>query len=420
CQRLGNPQDTFKTIHIAGSKGKGSVAIMAASILTQSGFKTGIYTSPHIVDFRERISASNGFFEDRIYIQSASQIMECINSIKEEELPGGRRPTWFEIVTAYAFLCFKNAACTHVVIETGLGGRLDSTNIIKSSVTVLTRIELEHTEFLGDTLEKIAYEKAGIIKEKTPAVILDQQKKVLDVFRLKAESENAPVYISSKTGSFEVAGYEKKDDKILMNTNINCSLYNDTIHCNLKMPGQYQAENALLASIAVKLLEKNISSDDAAEGLSKAFLPGRFEVTKNPLSKNSTIILDGAHTVNSIKFTMETCRWVLGNSKKHLLFGCAADKDVEDISLYFQEEFQDVTLTRPGNVKKSDLNRMCQAFEKAEINFSFNENYNEAIIQAIKQAAEQNAVLLVTGSFYLVSEVKKTLGTLLETPQVIS
>lgn len=420
CKKLNNPQNTFKSIHIAGSKGKGSVAIMAASILSEAGFKTGLYTSPHISDFRERIAGPKGFFSDSVYIDSAKEIMDCINSIDEKELPGKRRPTWFEIVTAYAFLCFKNAGCTHAVIETGLGGRLDSTNIIESSVTVLTRIELEHTEFLGDSLEKIAYEKAGIIKNKVPVVILNQKKNVLDVFRLKAESENAQVFLSSKEGSYKVEGYQSENNIPLMKVNIKSSFYNNEINTFLKMPGEYQAENALLASSAAKLLEKDITGSQASKGLSNAFLPGRFEVIKNPFCKNNVIVLDGAHTVDSVGFAMKTFHSVFGNIKKHLIFGCAADKDVEDIAAFFEEEFDYVSVTRPGEVKSCNISRICSAFEKHKIDFFLEENYQKAIKDAVKKAAEKNAALLVTGSFYLVCEVKKTLGTLLDTPQVIS
>ncbi|MBB5218322.1 bifunctional folylpolyglutamate synthase/dihydrofolate synthase [Treponema rectale] len=419
CEKLGNPQDDFKTVHIAGSKGKGSVAVMTAAILKHSGFKTGLYTSPHITDFRERICTPSGFFSDEIYEQSAIQIMECLNSIPQETLPGQRKPTWFEIVTAYAFLCFKNAGCTHAVIETGLGGRLDSTNIIKSSVTVLTRIELEHTEFLGNTVEKIAYEKAGIIKNKTPAVILDQNKKVLDVFRLKAEAEEAPVYISSKQGNVTASDFVQDGYSFYMPVTIKCSLYDRPITASLRLLGKYQGENALLASIAAKLLEKEITAENTAEGLSAAFLPGRFEIIKNPFA-DVPVILDGAHTVNSINFSTETLRSIFTKHPRHLLFGCAADKDVEDMTDFFQEEFSEVTVTKPGNVKSCNISRICTAFEKKEIDFILTEDFSKAIPAAIKNAARQNAVLLVTGSFYLVCEVKKTLGTLLEIPQVIS
>ena len=156
------------------------------------------------------------------------------------------------------------------------------------------------------------------------------------------------------------------------------------------------------------------------KGLSKAFLPGRFEITGNPFNKNDVLILDGAHTVNSVSFTMETLHKVFPQKKYSLLFGCASDKDVENIADFFEEEFTDVMLTRPGFVKSCDFQRMINAFMKKQISFECEENFTKAIKTALKKASEKETVLLVTGSFYLVCEVKKLLGTLFETPQVIS
>lgn len=420
CSRLGNPQDSFTSIHIAGSKGKGSVAVMTASILEAGGFKTGLYTSPHIIDFRERICKPSGFFDDETYTSSAEEIMAAVNSIRDEELPGGRRLTWFEIVTAYAFLCFKNAGCTHAVIETGLGGRLDSTNIIKSSLCIITRMEKEHMEFLGDTIEKISFEKAGIIKPKTPVLVFSQKKNILDVFRLKAEEENAPVYFSDEEGQVLKTSYSISDKTVSMNAVLRSSRFNSGINADLKLFGSFQAQNALLASLGVKILYPDFDEKAMEKGLSKAFLPGRFEITENPWNRNLKLILDGAHTVSSAGFTIQTAEELFPKERKNLLFGCASDKDVEDMASLFADEFAEVTLTKPGSVKSCDIRRMEKAFSSCGMDFTLNENFSEAIPQAIKKAAEQSALLLVTGSFYLVSEVKKTLGTLLEIPQVIS
>ena len=150
CGKLSNPQDKIPCIHVAGSKGKGSCSAMISSILEEAGYKCGVYESPHISDFRERIGTAHSFFEDIIYEKSADELTSLVDSIPVSELPGQRPLTWFELVTAFGFLCFKNAGCNFVVYETGLGGRLDSTNIVKPLASVLMPIELEHTEFLGD------------------------------------------------------------------------------------------------------------------------------------------------------------------------------------------------------------------------------------------------------------------------------
>ena len=159
CARLGNPQDSIRCIHVAGSKGKGSVCAMSASIIESAGYSCGLYMSPHIVDFRERVTTPHGFFDDSIYESASKELYETVCEIPKDELPGSRRFTWFELVTAFAFLCFRNAKVDFAVYETGLGGRLDSTNVVMPLVSVLMPIELEHTEFLGGSIEKIAAEK---------------------------------------------------------------------------------------------------------------------------------------------------------------------------------------------------------------------------------------------------------------------
>ena len=175
CEKFNNPQNEIPCVHIAGSKGKGSTSVMIASILEEAGFKCGIYTSPHIIDFRERIKRPFSFFEDWVYEQAADELVCGIESILPEELPGQRAITWFELVTLYSFLCFKIAKVDYVVYEVGLGGRLDSTNIVKPLLSCIMPIELEHTEFLGNTVELIAEEKAGIIKKDIPVLISFQK-----------------------------------------------------------------------------------------------------------------------------------------------------------------------------------------------------------------------------------------------------
>ena len=194
CNRFYNPQKEYKCYHIAGSKGKGSVSSYIANILSSAGFKTGLYTSPHILNFSERIRCANNPFPEEIYEQTVKQIVPLVDSIIPENLPNQREATWFELVTLFAFLTFKNAGCTHCVFETGMGGRLDATNVINPEICIITPIELEHTEFLGDTLEKIAAEKAGIIKENVPVISFNQKPEVKKVLIEKANEKNCKIY----------------------------------------------------------------------------------------------------------------------------------------------------------------------------------------------------------------------------------
>ena len=464
CEKFGHPENFAPCFHVAGSKGKGSVSTFIASILDEAGYKTGLYTSPHILDFIERVSSVHGSFSAEVYDRAVEEIMSSVKAIHTEELPGERPITWFELVTLFAFLTFRQAKVDYSVYEVGLGGRLDSTNVISPVCSVITPIELEHTEFLGNTIEKIAHEKGGIIKENTPVVIARQQPTVRAVFEKIAEEKHAPVIFAEDAIQdlhFEIKNiswciknntkitngnsdfnnkcikyntYSQNSDNFsLMSVSFSSKIFSRSIKTTLQLLGKFQAENASLAALAVKTVLPTVSEETIEQGLSKAKLPARFEILRNPLnssdkkslaenerseknlpSKKSLIVLDGAHTVNSVTFTMQTFRQVFGEknasqNKRILLFACAADKDAKDIAPLFKQEFDSVFLTKPGNVKQSDLGALAQAFCAAEIGYDINEDFGTQIQKAIKKASDENAILLVTGSFYLIAEVKKLL-----------
>ena len=460
CEKFGQPQNFAPCFHVAGSKGKGSVSSFIASILDEAGYKTGLYTSPHILDFIERVSSPRGPFEEEAYDRAVQEIMDGVQSISQEELPGQRPITWFELVTLFSFLVFRQAKVDYSVFEVGLGGRLDSTNVINPKVSVITPIELEHTEFLGDTLEKIAYEKGGIIKKNTPVVIYRQQPNVRKVFeKIAAEKQATAIFIEDTIESLDfkiknitecvknntfltndnsdfyencIKNYTSLENQSilpLMSVSFSSKIFSRPVKTTLQLLGKFQAENAALAALAVKTVLPTISEEAIERGLAKAKLPARFEILENPL-----IVLDGAHTVNSVTFTMETLNQVFGERKSKktgsslqekkqpefsespapfrrriLLFACAADKDAKDIAPLFKNEFDEIFLTKPGDVKKADLEGLTRAFDAAGLSYDFSEDYKAQIKKAIKKAGEEEAILLVTGSFYLVAEVKKAI-----------
>ena len=399
CRRLGDPQNEIPSFHVAGSKGKGSVSMMIASILEENGNKTGLYSSPHILDFIERIGTCKGPFEESVYEKSVRCLMDSVNSIIADELPGKRPVTWFELVTLLGFLCNKNAGCDFSVYEVGLGGRLDATNVISPRCCCINQIELEHTEFLGDTVEKIAAEKGGIIKTDIPVFVAAQKDSVRKVFRDIAKDKNAPLYFIDEISEVSSIAYENGR----MLCVIKSSFFKRPLNLSLSMLGDFQAKNAAMAAIAVKQVLPDIDESVIESGLAKASLPGRFEIEDN-------IIFDGAHTSNSIAFTMETMEKIFGHEHNvHLLFGCAADKEVEKMALMFKDRFSSIYLTKPGNVKASDIERAKKAFDNAGLEYYCCSDYLKAIPHALEKAREAHAKLLVTGSFYLVSEVKKYL-----------
>ena len=412
CKRFDNPQDYAPCIHVAGSKGKGSVSRMIACILEEAGYNVGLYTSPHITDFRERICKPNGFFDDSIYEQTVKELMPNIDSIIPENLPAERPLTWFELVTLYAFLTFRNAKVDWAVFEVGLGGRLDSTNVIRPKICCITPIELEHTEFLGDTLEKIAAEKAGIIKNCTPVVFAQQQtESVKIVLREKAITRHAPYYFVEDL--IHNAYYHFNGEPKKMTVHFEGELFNRPIETQMQLLGKMQAQNAAMAAVTIKKIFPNLDEAIIERGLEKAKLPGRFEIVEQiPGYKGlPAVILDGAHTINSIRLTIDTLNKLFGDKKVSLLFACAADKDVKDIAMLFKYRFEHVYVTRPGDKKQSDLNGEIEAFTHAEINFTANADYKMMIKKAFSESATNGNVLLVTGSFYLVSEVKQFLNS---------
>ena len=398
CEKLSNPQDKIPCIHIAGSKGKGSCSAMISSIIEEAGYKCGVYTSPHITDFRERIGTAHSFFKDEIYEKSADELTSLVDSIPISELPAGRALTWFELVTVFAFLCFKNAECDFVVYEVGLGGRLDSTNVVKPLASVLMPIELEHTEFLGDTIEKIAAEKAGIIKKGIPAVIAPQNYKEADkVFKEKcAETGSKCIFVQDelKNLSYKYSKNGTMHVDFLLGEEIEIST-------NLHLLGKVQALNAATATKAIKTALPEISDKSIEKGLAKAFLPGRFEISKN-------IVMDGAHTVKSVSNTIETLNSVFPGKKAHLVFACAGDKDIKDIVSLFNGKFSSIIFTEPKTVRHCDAEKTSQIAAGQGIFGKIEKDVAQAIKSAQK-AAENKDIILITGSFYLVAEAKQLL-----------
>ena len=408
CEQFNHPEIFAPAIHVAGSKGKGSVSAMISSIIDATGKNVGLYTSPHILDFFERIASPHRFFDESVYRKAADDMISKIESLDPNELPGKRPITWFELVTLYGMLCFREEKVDYAVYEVGLGGRLDATNVITPKVSVITPIELEHTEFLGDTVEKIAYEKGGIIKKNVPVVIARQQETVKDVFRKIAAEKSADIKFVDEVVDRIECEYENG----YMKVEIESKLFKRPIQTKMKLLGEVQAQNAALAAIAVKTAMPKTKERDIEIGLAAAFLPGRFEIVNLERTFSlQTMILDSAHTYNSEKYTMDTFEKLYGGKKDAtLLFGCAADKNVEKIAPLFKNHFSDIFLTKPGNIKASDLKAMEKAFRDAGLSFESDEDFEKIIRAAVKKAALKKSPLLITGSFYLVSEVKKLLN----------
>ena len=416
CERFNNPQNSYKTYHIAGSKGKGSVSSYIANILSSAGYKTGLYTSPHILNFSERIGSNAGPFSEEVYEKTVKELVHLVDSIIPENLPNEREATWFELVTLFAFLTFKNADCSHCVFETGMGGRLDATNVISPEVTIITPIELEHTEFLGDTLEKIAKEKAGIIKQNIPVVSFNQKPEVKSILEEVAKEKNCKIYFLNDF--LDSYTYKIENEKSVVELNFN-KLFSRPIKTSLNFLGEFQVLNCAVATFACKLVNPEITEEQIELGLSKAFLPGRFEIiNKDENKKIPKLILDGAHTKDSLKFTFDTFK-SLYNSQANLLFACASDKNMDEMSkLFFEYKVKSLILTKPGFEKGSNLPYLAECTKKLNeennnsIDLQIIENPKEAILKSFELAYQKDEPVLICGSFYLLAEVKSLLQTL--------
>lgn len=416
CQITNHPQKSFPSVHVAGSKGKGSTSVMIASILEAAGYKSGLYTSPHILDFSERIASAQGPLPEQVYEAAAQELMETVEAIIPENLLGQRPITWFELVTTFAFLCFRQAHVDWAVFETGLGGRLDATNVLEPQLSVITPIELEHTEFLGDTIEKIAGEKAGIIKKATPVIVAPQKETTQKVLEAKAKELQCPLLKVE-----ELIQVQGKMVAGKMELRLESKLFARPIITQLSLLGDYQLWNAATAALAVKTLFPELPEEAIEKGLSQAKLPGRFEVIQR---QGIDVVLEGAHTPTSVALSLQTFHHYLEDThatntlkkslhhastrKPHLLFACAADKDVHTMAKLFSS-FGSMILTRPGGEKQSNPQLLQDAFKEAGHEFNYISDFKEAIQKALQQALKDGVPLLVTGSFYLVAEVKKFL-----------
>ena len=411
AEMSGNPEKCAPSFHIAGSKGKGSVTGMISSILETAGKKTALYSSPHIIDFRERITAGHEFFDEKIYVSAANELKKTVEAIPfsphaalfDPKTDNGQEPSFFELMTLWFFLCARLAGSEVMTVETGMGGRLDSTNIVDPLVSIITRIELEHTDFLGKTITAIAGEKAGIIKASRPLILAEQTGEALKVFREHVEAKNCPLYYFPDCA--EISNVRLSREGTYFSLHIGFDNFNEFF---VPVPGEVQAENAGLAILAIRTAYPEISAETIREGLSKFTLPARFE----RISDKPVVIVDGAHTPRSIEKSLKTFAALYGQGAI-LLFGCAEGKDVDTMAKLCLPCFSRIIITTPGTFKKSYPEETYKVFQqeaedlKTVPEILFIPDTVKAIDQALSLAAKYDLPVLAAGSFYLAAEVRK-------------
>ena len=373
CLRLselfGNPHLDLKFIHIAGTNGKGSTSSMLASILQESGEKVGLFTSPHIEDFRERIRINGEMI-------SENEVISFCNKVKSFQLDF--EPSFFEITWTMALIHFSNLKCTVCVIETGLGGKLDATNIITPILSIITNIGLEHTNFLGDTLEKIAYEKAGIIKNNIPIVIGETLPQTKIVFEKIALEKQSNLYLAE-------------------NSQVQTPQ-------NFPLLGDYQLKNYRIIDTAIPILNDlgfSISESSISTGLQNLAKNTGFRGRMQIINRSPLTIMDVSHNYDGIKATLESLLKInTGNIK--IVYGTSSDKDLDSIFSIFPLDAE-YYFTEFSNDRSAQLTQLKDKAEIIKLNAHFFSNPKEALKSAQKSTNEKDTILIF-GSFFLISD----------------
>lgn len=399
-EQLGNPHYHMKAIHVAGTNGKGSTVCYLRNILQQADYQVGTFTSPYIETFNERISVDGKPISDEDMIHLVNAVRPVVEQLEETELG---EATEFEVITIMAFYYFGELnKQDFVIFETGLGGRLDSTNVLEPILTIITNIGFDHTHILGETVEEITKEKAGIIKPGVPLISAVEQKEAQEILVETAAEKQAPLYLLGK--DFHNVSYETLQSGEKFSLEMLTSTLTDLL---ITMMGYHQVKNASLAAMAAVYLQQQgeaaIEEGHIRQGLRAAKWIGRFE----KMSDNPLVIIDGAHNLQGVESLVSTLRLHYEDKNIHLIFSCLKDKDAKDMIEKLEEVAASLTFT------SFDFPRAYGAKELYEIvqgdNISFEEDWQFALKEGKKRLQTGNDMLIVTGSLYFIAEVRQFL-----------
>ncbi|MEO0097096.1 MAG: Mur ligase family protein [candidate division WOR-3 bacterium] len=399
---IGNPHLSLKNpILIAGTKGKGSTAMLLGNCLKECGYKVGIFTSPHLLSFRERIQFQNHPIEKEEFTELTFQLKKLI---KKHKL------TFFESLTAIAFLFFLKKEPDFVVLEVGLGGRLDATNVVKPIFSIITRIDYDHTEILGNTLPKIAFEKAGIIHQDIPLITFRQRKSVDKIFQKVCVNKNSQIFYSDDYFSFQLINISPSGTSFVVNflkKTFENNLKKDVIHTNLI--GDFQKENIGLALTTLFLLAKNhklINYPNIKKAINNIPLLGRISY----ISYNGGfLIVDTAHNPISIKCLKDTLLKMNNTKKYFFLFGISKDKDSYRILKFLKPICQEIALTKAKTKRATPLNKLKEIAQKLRLKHRAFSSVKKAFNYIFKKANKEKKLLVITGSFYLAGDILRLL-----------
>ena len=394
CKALGDPHKKFKSIHIAGTNGKGSTASMITAVLVKAGYKTGLYTSPHLYDFRERIQISGAFISEEFVIDFVERTKVLAAEIQ---------PSFFELTVAMAFDYFAQQQVDYAVIETGLGGRLDSTNVITPILSVITNIGYDHQNMLGDTLAEIAGEKAGIIKPGVPVVIGEIHEETRTIFEQKANKEKAEIIFVE-----EIYTAEKMESVSAQKFALKNSTTNNLITYQLDVEGNYQKKNLITAKVACEQLEKEglvISKSAYEEGFANTQTLANLKMRWQVIRKNPLLIYDVSHNAAGLQQALSQLEVEHPNSNYHFVLGFVSDKDATKVLELFPKgaQYYFCSASIPRAMAKEDLQRIA-----AEVGLKGDIFPTpQAAANAALHAASKSDVILCCGSFFMIAELEQ-------------
>lgn len=398
-KRLGNPQDDLKVVHVAGTNGKGSTMTFLQSILMESGYIVGRYSSPAVFEYREIIRINNDYIDEESLAKIISQIKQKCDEMVQEGLP---HPTPFEIETAMAFVYFKQKKCDIVLVECGMGGETDATNVFdKVLCSVITSISLDHTQFLGETISEIATIKAGIVKNGCPVVMSRQSKEAIDTISEVSKQKNSEIIVTNSVDKIEAEYFVTK---------FRYTASNDKSYCaDLKMPGTYQLINAATAVEAVLVLEKQgfDTSKNIETGLVNAFWPGRFEV----VCKAPPIIIDGAHNPGAVSELRKSIDLYFTNKRITFIMGVLADKDFRREAEIIADRAVNIITITPNSIRALSGVKLAETLRGYNKNVQTADSLEDALRLA-KEAVENNQsdMILAFGSLSFLGDLKTTIN----------
>lgn len=398
---LGNPQKKLKLIHIAGTNGKGSTSSILGKVLIEHGYKVGFFNSPHLEEIEETIRINDDNIAEEELVNLLEEIKPYVNKIVEE---GYKHPTEFEVLTCVMFLYLYRQKVDFGVIEVGLGGRLDSTNVITPILSIITSISLDHTNILGNTVEEITSEKVGIIKENIPVITCKQKDKVINIIKSKALLTNSKLTIvdSNNFNLLEIVNDDIPYQRVSINFN------NNKYTLDLSLLGKHQIINLSLVIKALEELQRlnyiNIEINKLYKGVKSIKWKGRLEVLK----KNPYIVIDGAHNIAGIEFLKSNIEEYFKYKKLYLILGILADKNVEEMVKVIAPLATEVYTVTPNSIRAASANELKEIVLRYNNNCIAFDDYDKVIQLSLSKASKDD-LIIASGSLYMIGEIRKIL-----------